>query len=214
VAEIALSDITGLVLAGGQGARMGGLDKGLQTFKGRALAKHALARLRPQVGHLLLSANRHLADYAAMGVPVWPDTEAGTVGVGVDTSPLASPFAGPLAGLLTGLAHCNSPYMACVPCDAPLFPADLVARLGAALLAENADIAVAASPDASGQPRSQPVFCLLHNGLRGSLAQYLQQGGRKVTAWMGQHRTATVLFHDAQAFSNTNTLAELRGLEQ
>lgn len=204
MAELALPDITGLVLAGGQGARMGGLDKGLQAFKGTTLAQHALARLRPQVGNLMLSANRHLADYAAFGVPVWTDAESAS----------AEKFVGPLAGLLAGLAHCPTAYLACVPCDAPLFPADLVARLGTALQTEQADIAMAACPDAAGQTRSQPVFCLLRGDLHTSLAQHLQQGGRKVASWMAQHRTATVLFADAQAFSNANTLAELRGLEQ
>lgn len=204
MAELALQDITGLVLAGGQGARMGGLDKGLQAFKGKTLAQHALARLRPQVGSLMLSANRHLADYAAFGVPVWTDAK----------SESEDDFAGPLAGMLAGLAHCTSTYLACVPCDAPLFPSDLVARLGAALLADQADMAVAASIDASGSLRSQPVFCLLRSDLQASLAQYLQQGGRKVAVWLAQHRTATVAFDDAQAFSNANTLAELRGLER
>lgn len=179
---------------------MGGLDKGLQAFKGQTLTQHALARLRPQVGSLMLSANRHLADYAAFGVPVWTDAEAD--------------FAGPLAGMLAGMAHCETPYLACVPCDAPLFPIDLVARLGAALLAEQADIALAASPDTSGTPRSQPVFCLLRSGLHASLAGYLQQGGRKVMDWIDQHRSTRVLFPDIQAFSNANTLAELRGLER
>jgi molybdopterin-guanine dinucleotide biosynthesis protein A len=200
VAELARQDITGLVLAGGQGARMGGLDKGLQSFNGQTLAQHALARLRPQVGSLMLSANRHLADYAAFGVPVWTDAEAD--------------YAGPLAGLLAGLAHCSTDYLACVPCDAPLFPTDLVARLGTALQTEQADIAVAASADGDGLPRSQPVFCLLRCKLHDSLEQYLHQGGRKVTTWMAQHRCANVLFQDAQAFSNANTLAELRGLER
>lgn len=204
MAELALQDITGLVLAGGQGARMGGLDKGLQTFKGKTLAQHALARLRPQVGCLMLSANRHLADYAAFGVPVWTDAE----------SESEDDYAGPLAGMLAGLAHCTTAYLACVPCDAPLFPTDLVARLGTALLADQANMAVAASIDASGSLRSQPVFCLLRSDLHASLAQYLLQGGRKVAVWLAQHRTTTVTFDDAQAFSNANTLAELRGLER
>lgn len=204
MAELALQDVTGLVLAGGQGARMGGLDKGLQAFKGKTLAQHALARLRPQVGNLMLSANRHLADYAAFGIPVWTDAE----------SELEDDYAGPLAGMLAGLAHCPTAYLACVPCDAPLFPADLVARLGAALLADQADMAVAASRDPSGSLRSQPVFCLMRSDMHASLAQYLQQGGRKVAVWLAQHRTATVAFDDAQAFSNANTLAELRGLER
>ena len=200
MAEIAIHHITGLVLAGGQGTRMGGLDKGLQSFLGQPLALHALERLRPQVGALMLSANRHMSDYAALGVPVWPDADA--------------EFAGPLAGMLAGLNHCSTPYLATVPCDAPLFPADLVARLAAALAAEGAEIAMAIAPDAAGVLRSQPVFCLLAAGMRDSLAQFLQAGGRKVGAWTTGRRTVSVAFHDPQAFFNANTPAELQSLER
>ena len=200
MAEIAVHHITGLVLAGGQGTRMGGLDKGLQNFQGRPLALHALERLRPQVGALMLSANRHMSDYAALGVPVWPDADA--------------EFSGPLAGMLAGLNHCSTPYLATVPCDAPLFPTDLVARLAAALAAEGAEIAMAIAPDAAGVLRSQPVFCLLAAGMRDSLAQFLQAGGRKVGAWTAQQRTVSVAFHEPQAFFNANTPAELQSLER
>jgi molybdopterin-guanine dinucleotide biosynthesis protein A len=200
VAEIALHHITGLVLAGGQGTRMGGLDKGLQSFQGQPLALYALERLRPQVGALMLSANRHMSNYAALGVPVWADADA--------------EFAGPLAGILAGLEHCSTPYLATVPCDAPLFPTDLVARLAAALATEGAEIAMAAATDATGVLRSQPVFCLLAAGLRDSLAQFLQAGGRKVGAWTARQRTVSVAFPDPQAFFNANTSAELQSLER
>jgi molybdopterin-guanine dinucleotide biosynthesis protein A len=183
--------ITGLVLAGGRGTRMGGVDKGLQNFHGQPLAQHALERLRPQVGNLMLSANRHLADYAAFGVPVWPDADA--------------EFAGPLAGMLAGLAHCPTPYLATVPCDAPLFPLDLVARLAAV----DADIVVATATDTDGIQRLQPVFCLLRADLHASLAQFLAAGGRKVGQWMAQHQCVRVAFGEAQAFFNANTLVEL-----
>jgi molybdopterin-guanine dinucleotide biosynthesis protein A len=183
--------ITGLVLAGGRGTRMGGVDKGLQNFHGQPLAQHALERLRPQVGNLMLSANRHLADYAAFGVPVWPDADA--------------EFAGPLAGMLAGLAHCPTPYLATVPCDAPLFPLDLVARLAAV----DADIVVATATDTDGIQRPQPVFCLLRTDLHASLAQFLAAGGRKVGQWMAQHQCVRVAFGEAQAFFNANTLVEL-----
>ena len=183
--------ITGLVLAGGRGTRMGGVDKGLQDFHGQPLALHALNRLRPQVGGLVLSANRHLADYAAFGVPVWPDADA--------------EFAGPLAGMLAGLAHCPTPYLATVPCDAPLFPQDLVARLAAV----DADIVVATAPDDTGVQRTQPVFCLLRTHLHASLAAFLAAGGRKVGQWMAQHHCERVAFGGAMAFANANTLAEL-----
>lgn len=203
--RIARADITGLVLAGGRGSRMDGADKGLQDFRGRPLAQHALARLAPQVGTCMVSANRHLDRYAALGVPVWPDADAD--------------FAGPLAGMLSGLRHCQTPYLLTVPCDAPFFPLDLAVRLGERLLAEDAELAMAVAPDAEATAeatapvlRRQPVFCLLKASLRDSLAAFLRADGRKVGAWAAQHRLAEVVFDQtgaAQAFLNLNTAQEL-----
>jgi len=200
-------DITGLILAGGRGSRMGGVDKGLQTFQGIPLALHALRRLQPQVGQVMINANRNLEAYAALGVPVYPDGLAD--------------YAGPLAGFLSGLAHCKTPYLVTVPCDSPCFPLDLVLRLASALAHEQADIAMAAAPetDAEGrvERRPQPAFCLLRTDLRASLVDYTQGGGRKVGAWTAQHRTVQVPFDapgdDPLAFANANTRAELQRLE-
>lgn len=186
--------ITGLVLAGGRGTRMGGVDKGLQTFQGVPLAQHALQRLAPQVGALMVNANRHLDAYAAMGVPVHADALA--------------EYPGPLAGLAAGLAHCGTPWLASVPCDSPNFPADLVARLAEAVAREQAEIALAACIE-DGALRLQPVFCLVDVRLRPSLLAYLQSGQRKVERWAAQHRSVQVLFDDATAFFNANTLADL-----
>jgi len=191
--------ITGVILAGGRGSRMGGVDKGLQLHHGQALALHALTRLRPQVGEVLVNANRHLAEYRGFGVPVWPDT--------LPDQP------GPLAGFLTGLTHCATPYLASVPCDSPLFPADLVKRLADALRAEDADVAMAATL-ADGHVAPEPVFCLMKATLRDSVADAVRSGQRKVQAWAAQHRRALVVFDDAQAFVNANTLAELAQLQQ
>lgn len=195
---IAREDITGLVLAGGRGSRMGGVDKGLQNFRGLPLALHTLMRLQMQTGASMVNANRNLAAYESMGVPVWPD-------------PLAD-YPGPLAGLLAGLEHCDTPYLVTVPCDTPNFPEDLVARLAAALEAGGADIAMAASLE-DGQMRSQPVFCLLKTELLESLVAFLQSGERKVDRWTGQHRCVVVPFDDSSAFFNANTLAELQQLQ-
>jgi molybdopterin-guanine dinucleotide biosynthesis protein A len=191
-------DITGIVLAGGRGSRMGGIDKGLQSHRGVPLALHALRRLAPQVGRAMISANRNLPAYAAMGVPVWPDSGPG--------------FTGPLAGFLAGLAHCETPYLATLPCDSPLFPADLVARLAAALEAEGAQLAVACSP-AAGIPQVQPVFSLLKVTLFESLTRFTAAGGREVARWMALHACASVAFDDEQAFFNVNTLTEMRQLQ-
>lgn len=187
--------ITGLVLAGGRGSRMGGLDKGLQPFQGKPLVQHALQRLAPQVAALMVNANRNLGDYAALGLPVWPDELAD--------------FPGPLAGLAAGLAHCHTPYLASVPCDSPHFPTDLVARLAQALAQQQAEIAMAATVE-NGQLRLQPVFCLLSASLLPSLLRFVQGGQRKVERWTALHRCAHVTFDDACAFFNANTLADLQ----
>lgn len=205
-------DITGLVLAGGRATRMGGIDKGLQPFRGRPLAQHALARLQPQVGALMLNANRNLAQYAALGAPynapVWPDGLAD--------------YAGPLAGFLSGLEHCPTPWLLTVPCDTPLFPHDLAARLAAVAAREGSDIAIAAAPETNDMGhirlRPQPVFSLMHVRLLPSLLRFTADGGRKIQAWALAQRCSSVGFDqpgdDARAFFNTNTLAELQHLEQ
>lgn len=200
---IPLEDITGLVLAGGRGSRMGGVDKGLQTHQGMPMALYSLLRLQPQVGQLMVNANRNLAAYEAFGVPVWPDS--------IDN------FAGPLAGILVGLERCETPWLATIPCDTPNFPTDLVARLSAAVVAEDADIAMAAThvqtPEGSGL-QVQPVFCLLHGMLLESLVAFLETGQRKIDRWTAQHRCAVVPFDDSAAFFNANTADELRQLQR
>ena len=202
MSTIPTSDITGLVLAGGRGSRMGGVDKGLQNHLGLPLAMHALLRLGPQVGHLMVNANRNLGAYDSMGVPVWPDAMTG----GSDSYP------GPLAGFLAGLEHCETPYLVTVPCDTPNFPTDLVARLADALVAQDAEIAMAATLE-QGRPQVQPVFCLMAARLIESLVVFTQSGQRKIDRWTGQQRCATVLFDDADAFFNANTLADLQRLQ-
>jgi len=196
---IARDDITGLVLAGGRGARMGGVDKGLQAHHGMPLALHALLRLAPQVGQTLINANRNLGAYESMGVPVWPDT--------------IPDYAGPLAGFLTGLERCETPYLVTVPCDSPSFPTDLVERLATALEAEGAEIAIAATRE-DGVVRTHPVFCLMQTALMESLVRFTQAGERKIDRWTGGHRTVEVLFDDAAAFANANTAAELQQLQR
>jgi molybdopterin-guanine dinucleotide biosynthesis protein A len=197
-ATIPVHDITGLILAGGRGSRMGGVDKGLQNHLGMPMALHALLRLQSQVGELIINANRNLSAYESMGVPVWPD-------------PLPD-FPGPLGGLLAGLEHCATPYLVTVPCDTPNFPADLVARLAAALRAAGAEIAMAATLE-EGQLRRQPVFTLVRSDLLESLVAFLNSGERKIDRWTGRHHCVEVPFEDAAAFHNANTLAELQQLQ-
>lgn len=195
---IAPDDITGLVLAGGRGARMGGVDKGLQPFRGLPLAMHAVLRLAPQVGTLMVNANRNLGAYESMGVPVWPD-------------PIPD-HAGPLAGFLTGLERCDTPWLVTVPCDTPFFPSDLVARLAGAAQREGAEIAMAATWE-DGATRTHPVFCLLKTALLESLAAATAAGERKIDRWTARHRCAIERFDDGAAFANANTLDELHRLD-
>jgi molybdopterin-guanine dinucleotide biosynthesis protein A len=191
-------DITGLILAGGRGSRMGGVDKGLQNHAGAPLAMHALMRLAPQVGQVMINANRNLGAYEAFGVPVWPDA--------------TSDYAGPLSGFLAGLEHCETPYLVTVPCDSPLFPDDLVQRLAAALAEHDAEIAMAATTEGDAL-QVQPVFCLMKTELLESLMRFTQSGQRKIDKWTAQHRCIDVAFDDARAFANANTPAELRQLQ-
>ena len=192
------NEISGLVLAGGRGTRMGGVDKGLQAHLGVPLAQHALQRLRPQVGALMLNANRNLEAYRAMGVPVWPDELAD--------------FPGPLAGMLAGLEHCGTPYLATVPCDTPNFPSDLVARLAVGLAGSDADMATAYTR-AGKELHAQPVFCLMKVSLSDSLRAFIESGERKTGLFAAQHYSVKVVFDDAAAFANANTLGELAELQ-
>jgi molybdopterin-guanine dinucleotide biosynthesis protein A len=190
--------VTGLILAGGRGSRMGGVDKGLQTHRGMPLALHALLRLQPQVGPMLLNANRNLAAYESMGAPVWPDA--------------LTDYPGPLGGMLAGLEHCTTPYLVTVPCDTPNFPEDLVERMARELDDAGADIAMVATRENAELVR-QPVFLLMKTLLLESLVAYLNTGERKIEPWTGQHHRVLVEFADSKAFFNANTLDELHQLQ-
>jgi molybdopterin-guanine dinucleotide biosynthesis protein A len=195
---ISIDEITGLILAGGRASRMGGVDKGLQNHRGLPLALHALLRLQPQVGELIINANRNLGAYESFGVPVWPD--------------VLTDFAGPLAGFMAGMEHATTPWLISVPCDSPGFPDDLVARLAQAARDADAQIAMPVTLE-EGERRTQPVFCLMQTQLLESLVAYTQGGGRKIDAWTAQHRVVEVPFDDARAFFNANTLADLQQLQ-
>lgn len=188
--------ITGLILAGGRGSRMGSVDKGLQLFRGRPMITHVLERFAPQVDEIVINANRSLDQYAAFGHRVIPDAIDG--------------FAGPLAGLHIGMTHASHPLVATVPCDSPFLPTDLIARLSAALTREQADLAVAKTFD---QPH--PVFCLTQASLAPHLQAFLKSGQRKIDKWYASLRVVEVAFDDEEAaFSNINTVEELKSLER
>lgn len=183
--------VTGVILAGGQGRRMGGVDKGLQDLNGRPLVQWVLARLAPQVDTVLINANQNLARYAELGCAVLPDRIAG--------------FAGPLAGLHAALSQATTPLLLTVPCDSPFLPSDLVERLHAALEAENAELAVARTGD-----RVHRAFCLTRREILPKLETFLASGERKVGLWHTSLKLAEVVFDDeADGFSNINTMEDL-----
>jgi len=190
-APVPVPGVTGVILAGGMGRRMGGVDKGLVALDGKPMVEHVLARLAPQVDAVLINANQNLERYARLGVPVVPDAIPG--------------FAGPLAGLHAGLAAATTEFVATVPCDSPFLPHDLVARLMADLVAHRAELAVARTFD---QPH--PVFALVRRRVFAHLASFLDGGGRKIDAWYATLATVETAFDDeADAFRNINTGAEL-----
>lgn len=190
-----MNGVTGVVLAGGQGSRMGGIDKGLVAFRGRPLVAHVIERLRPQVDAIFINANRNPEAYAAFGHAVISDDIPG--------------YAGPLAGFERALAHATTDLVVTVPCDSPFLPADLVARLRLALDANNADIAVARTGD---QPH--PVFCLMRRSVHESLSTFLAAGERKIDRWTARLPMVEVAFDDEGAFANINTAGELANLER
>ncbi len=190
-----MKNVTGLILAGGQGRRMGGVDKGLQPFRGRRLIDHVYERLAPQVGGIIINANQNQEAYRTLGVRVVCDAIDG--------------YAGPLAGLHAGLSISRRPYLVSVPCDSPFLPGDLVERLYAGLEDAGAELAVAKT---GNQPH--PVFCLVRGGVLDHLSDFLKGGGRKIDAWYATLLVAEVAFDDeAEAFSNINTSDELKAFE-
>lgn len=187
--------ITGVILAGGLGRRMGGIDKGLQELRGQPMVHWVVERLAPQVDELLINANQNSERYAAFGHPVVPDQ--------------IPDFAGPLAGLHAALSAAAHPLVATAPCDSPFLPADLVSRLRAAMAAAKADLAVARTFD---QPH--PVFCLCKREVLPHLTEFLESGGRKIDRWYSTLNIVEVSFDDeAEAFENINTREELSRFE-
>ena len=190
------SPVTGIVLAGGQCRRMGGVDKGLQPLRGRPMVAWVIERFAPQVDEILINANQNLERYGALGHRVIPDEIRG--------------YAGPLAGLHRGLTETAHDLVATVPCDSPFLPNDLVARLRTALEQKQSEIAVARTGD---QPH--PVFCLCRKSVLPGLTAFLAGGGRKIDAWYANLKVAEVAFDDNPgAFSNVNTEAELKAFEE
>jgi len=190
--------ITGLILAGGRGMRMGGVDKGLQTLQGKPMIAHVIQRLQPQVDRIMINANQNLDRYREFNFPVWSDEK--------------NDYAGPLAGMQAGLIHCETAYMLTVPCDTPMLPTDLVTQLATALEKSTADIAVANTKQHDRIHR-QPVFCLMKKTVLTDLTTALERGLRKVDLWLAEKNLVDVVFDDEAAFANINTLEELNHIQ-
>lgn len=187
-----LHSVTGLILAGGKGRRMGGVDKGLQSFRGKRLVDHVYERLAPQVGGVIINANQNQDAYRTFGVRVVSDAIGG--------------FAGPLAGVHAGLSVSKRPFLASVPCDSPFLPTDLVERLYKRLDETGAELAVAKT---GNQPH--PVISVMRRTVIGHLSEFLKGGGRKVDAWYATLSVVEVAFDDeVEAFFNINTTEALQ----
>lgn len=196
---LAPDQITGLILAGGAGSRMGGSDKGLVLFEDKPMIVHAIERLAPQVGPLIINANRNADIYAGFGFPVVADAP----------NAQGEAYAGPLAGLLAGLRAATTDWVLTVPCDSPHFPLDLAQRCIAAQAGNAcADLFSVRTP-----VQTHPVFMLVHKELMHTLAAFLDSGERKLGFWQKQNGVVPVDFADEAAFANLNTPEELNTLE-
>ena len=195
---ITQQEITGLILAGGRGMRMGGVDKGLQTLQGKPMILHVIQRLQPQVDRIMINANQNLDRYREFNFPVCADEK--------------NDYAGPLAGMQAGLIHCDTAYMLTAPCDTPMLPTDLVTQLATALEKSTADIAVANTKQHDRIQR-QPVFCLMKKTVLTDLTAALERGVRKVDLWLAEKNVVDVVFDNETAFANINTLEELNHIQ-
>ncbi len=188
--------IVGVILAGGRAERMDGQDKGLLALAGLPMVAHVIRVLRPQIGELLINANRNLDTYRALDCRVVSDD--------------VGQFFGPLAGMLAAMNATRAAYLLTAPCDSPLLPETYAHRMVAALVRDQAELCVAHDGH-----RLQPVFALLRTELRNSLKEYLESGERKIDRWFARHRMAKADFADYPAmFRNVNTPEELAVLEQ
>lgn len=206
---IPLKSITGLILAGGRGSRMGGVDKALQIFQHQTLLEHVITRLKPQVSSIMINANQQHAVYAQYGYRVFADHLPN--------------FAGPLAGMATAWDFCETDYLLTAPCDSPFLPQDLAQvlatgfnkRLGATTEPNTlATIAATAPTDTNeAQLSLHPVFCLMHKSAAPALKQFVNEGGSKMRIFFETIKAEAIVFDDAEAFVNLNTLQDLRAYE-
>jgi len=190
------ANLTGLILAGGQGQRFNRQDKGLISFKNTTLIEYVIERLRPNVNQLLISANRNLDFYQSLNADCITDA--------------IENFSGPLAGIHAALKNLQTDWLISVACDTPYFPADYVERMLTTLNESNSLLAIAQS-----NSQLQNVFMLAHKNLFNSLDTFLNKGERKAQIWVEQHQPVIVDFSDIDnAFYNINTPEDLIELEK
>jgi len=189
-----VQNITAVILAGGQGSRLAGLDKGLLELNKKPLVRHIIERIQPQVSNIIISANRNIEAYSKFGFSVYEDE--------------TSDFAGPLAGILKALQQCQSEWLLVIPADSPFVSRNLAQRLS-----QNINDNKLAIPHDGKY--LQPTFALIHKSLATSLQDFLQQGERKARVWMQQQEHTVIDFSDqASTFININTEDELQNAEQ
>ncbi len=181
--------IEGVILAGGRGLRMGGLDKGWVPLAGRSLVEHVIERLQPQVARITISANRNLDRYRSLGHTVVED----------DTATFGT-FSGPLVGMLAGLTAACLPWVMFAPCDTPALPTDLVARLARASGGTHAAVACCAG-------HRHPVICLVPANLAPQMLRMLAQGERRPVRFLENVAAVDLEFDDPAAFLNVNAPA-------
>lgn len=189
--------LTGMILAGGEGRRMGGRDKGLEPFAGLPLVAHVAKRFDGHVSELLINANRNADAYALFATRVIEDAEGG--------------FKGPLMGIYSGLRAAKTPWLLVAPCDSPALPNDLVARMVAGITSESGEHDIAVAFDGE---RLHPVVALLRTSLADDLANALAEGERKIDRWYARHSWCKVDMSDCpETFANLNTEEEKARLE-
>ncbi len=195
MAGLSRSKITGVILAGGQARRMGGVDKGLIELRSKPLVAHVIAALEPQVENIIISANSGIDRYVGFGYPVVTDT--------------LPDHPGPLAGILSAMLAATTEYILTVPCDTPLLPPDLMLRLSSTFTRDRAEACTV-----HDGMRIQPLFTLLRRELAASILNYLNQGDNKVELWLQRQKLALADFSDQPAaFYNINTREELMAIE-
>lgn len=191
--NISPQDLTALILAGGEGRRMGGEDKGLISWQGRPFIDYALDAIPADISRTLISCNRNIDQYQKYGETV-QDNDAR--------------YEGPLAGIYAAMRVATTPFIFVLPCDSPLLPKDLYQYLVSAIKASDADICYV-----DDGIQKQYLFALIRTNLEQSLKDYLAAGNRQVHRWYKQHQFIEANLSEQQsAFRNVNRREDLTDL--